>query len=612
MFVGPVFTREAVITPRRPRLYVFRTLYALLLFILMCTAWFVVNGTQLINNVGDLARFGTILFQILCPLQLALIVFLSAVQSASAVSQEKDKNTLILLLLTQITNSELVLGKLFSSLLSIGVMLATAVPIFMLIVLFGGTSFQQVLWVMIVTSLSAVASGSLGAMLGFWREKTFQTLSITALVIVFWVGVFEAVASMEFTLLGMSSAQIAQTFSPIRAIFAAADPAINLTWFSSVLPFCFSTAAIAVLLNFIAIMRVRIWNPSRDVRPGQQEDQEKDSIWGVNPDLGNAGSSKENIAETARSGHVDARVKRASQKSRVVWDNPVLWREICTWAYGRKVLVVQGSYWIIFIAVAAAIYGIFNSGVSQVSALGELIPVFAQPLAPFFLVSLVIINALAVSSVTNERDGRSLDLLLVTDLSPREFLFGKIGGVFYVAKEMVILPLVLCGALWIFGAISLENLIFLSTGLLVLDVFVTMLGIHCGMLYYNSRQAIAVSLGTVFFLFLGIMTCMLIMISFSTTSFESMLAPFLAFIVFGGIGLFIGLGSRNPSSAIALASGALPISMFYAITSFLIGQVTPVYIILVMVYGFTTSAMMIPAISEFNISMGRQKSFDDE
>ncbi|MDC0296913.1 hypothetical protein OAL05_00775 [bacterium] len=91
-----------------------------------------------------------------------------------------------------------------------------------------------------------------------------------------------------------------------------------------------------------------------------------------------------------------------------------------------------------------------------------------------------------------------------------------------------------------------------------------------------------------------------------------MLAPFLAFIVFGGIGLFVGLGAKNPSSAIALASGALPISMFYAITSFLIGQVTPVYIILMTVYGFTTSAMMIPALSEFNISMGRQKSMDDD
>lgn len=584
----------------------------------MSTAWFVVNGTQLISSVGDLARFGSILFQILCPLQLALILFLAAVQSASAISQEKDKNTLILLLLTRITNSELVLGKLFSSLLSIGVMLATALPIFLLIVLFGGTSFQQVFFVFLVTALSAIASGSLGSVLGFWREKTFQTLSITALVLMFWIGMWEAVAFSGVQFAGYNSVEIAQSFSPIRAILAATDPAISLTWIQDILPFCVVSLAIASCLNAIAIWKVRIWNPNREVRPGQQEDEEKNSIWGVEHDLaaeqGTTGEIAASLdrAETARSGHVDARVRTASQKSRPVWDNPVLWREMCTWAYGRKVLVVQAAYWVIFLGVVGGIYFILNSGVSQVSALGELIPAFAQPLAPFFLVSLVIINALAVSSITNERDGRSLDLLLVTDLSPKEFLFGKMGGVFYVAKEMVALPILLCVALWFFGQISLENLIFLVTGLAVLMVFVTMLGIHCGMVYYNSRQAIAVSLGTVFFLFLGIMTCMLIMISFSTTSFESMLAPFLAFIVFGGIGLFVGLGPRNPSSALALASAALPISMFYGITSFLIGQTTPVYIILVAVYGFTTAAMMIPALSEFNISMGRQKSFDDE
>ena len=607
--IGPVFTREAVITPRRPRFFVFRSLYAFLLFILMSTAWFVVNGTQLITNVGDLARFGTILFNILCPLQLALILFLAAVQSASAISQEKDKNTLILLLLTRISNSELVLGKLFSSLLSIGVMLATAVPIFLLIVLFGGTSFQQVAWVFVVTTLSAIASGSLGATLGFWREKTFQTLSITALVLMFWIGIWEAVAFSGIEFAGWTSNRIAGSFSPIRAIMAATDPAITLTWMSTVLPFCLVALFVSVALNAIAIWRVRIWNPNREVRPGQQEEEEKNSIWGADHDL-EAESAGE--AESARSAHVDARIRVASQKSRAVWDNPVLWREMCTWAYGRKVLVVQATYWVIFAGVVAAIVGILNSGVSQVTALGELIPAYAQPLAPFFLVSLVIINALAVSSVTNERDGRSLDLLLVTDLSPREFLFGKIGGVFYVAKEMVALPLLLCVALWLFGQVSLENLLFLLTGLSILILFVTMLGIHCGMVYYNSRQAIAVSLGTVFFLFLGIMTCMLIMISFSTTSFESMLAPFLAFIVLGGIGLFVGLGPKNPSSALALASAALPISMFYAITSFLIGQTTPVYLLLVTVYGFTTAAMMIPALSEFNISMGRQKSFDDE
>ena len=73
-------------------------------------------------------------------------IFLSAIQAASNIAVEKDRQTLILLLMSRLTNSELVLGKLFSSLLSIGVMLITSLPIFMLIVLFGGTSFEQVGW----------------------------------------------------------------------------------------------------------------------------------------------------------------------------------------------------------------------------------------------------------------------------------------------------------------------------------------------------------------------------------------------------------------------------------------------------------------------------------
>ena len=52
-------------------------------------------------------------------------------------------------------------------------------------------------------------------------------------------------------------------------------------------------------------------------------------------------------------------------------------------------------------------------------------------LVPFFFLSLIIINALAVNCITNERDGQALDILLVTDLSSREFVFGKIGGVLW-------------------------------------------------------------------------------------------------------------------------------------------------------------------------------------
>ena len=124
----------------------------------------------------------------------------------------------------------------------------------------------------------------------------------------------------------------------------------------------------------------------------------------------------------------------------------------------------------------------------------------------------------------------ALDLLLVTDLTPKEFLFGKLGGVAWVTKEMVLLPVALCLYLLWSRDLSLQNFFYCVGGLLVLDVFVGMLGIHCGMTYANSRVAIGVSLGTVFFLFLGIATCIVMMISFSG-AFQVQLAPFLAFIV---------------------------------------------------------------------------------
>ena len=86
MFIGPVFTREVVTSPRRPRFYLYRVVYVVALLVLMCTAWLIVAGVQVIRNVGDMARFGSVLFQVMAPLQLALVVFFSALLAASAVA----------------------------------------------------------------------------------------------------------------------------------------------------------------------------------------------------------------------------------------------------------------------------------------------------------------------------------------------------------------------------------------------------------------------------------------------------------------------------------------------------------------------------------------------
>jgi ABC-type Na+ efflux pump permease subunit len=285
-------------------------------------------------------------------------------------------------------------------------------------------------------------------------------------------------------------------------------------------------------------------------------------------------------------------------RTREVWDNPVIWREIRTWAYGRRILMIRMIYLVLFALAAASLWWIVQSDHPMTRETGSL------ALVPLFLLSLILVNVQAVTSLTSERDGRALDLLLVSDLSAKEIVFGKLGGVFFNTKEMVILPILLCGYLCYAGLLGLENLVYLVGGLLVLYGFVAMLGIHAGMMYPNSRSAIATSLGTVFFLFMGVAVCMRMMVAFSG-SFQAQLQPFLAFMIGGGIGLYVAMGARNPSAAIGVASFLCPFATFYAITSFFLDYTLGVFLVTAAAYGFTTAAMLVPAIYEFDVATGR-------
>ena len=644
MFIGPVFTREAIVAPRRVRHFLTRGVYATALLLLIFTAWLVLTGTQRIVNVGDMARFGAVLFQVLAPLQLALMLFLAAIQSASNVSVEKDRETLILLLMSRLTNSELVLGKLFASLLGLGVMLLTSLPIFMLIVLFGGTSFAQVGWTFLVTASAVLAAGSLGCTVAFWREKTFQALALVALLLVFWIGLFEGIAIVPTKIAGYTGTQLATAASPFRAILAASHPTVTQTWPVEVVPFLIVAASMTVLLCGVAILRVRRWNPNRDVRQSQSAGEQSDgidvftgSVIGVQDetiaaqnalltqaDTTRLSADTDDVAATLgqravadgerfRSGHVDDRTRAVGTSSRRVWDNPILWREVCTWAYGKKILFIRAAYWLLAAIVLMAVYTLITNGVSTrgASTGSIIIPAYAKPLAPLLFVSIVMVNALAVTAITTERDGRALDLLMVTDLSPKEFLFGKLFGVMIIAADMILLPLLIVGYLWFSNLISLENLFYLSVGFISVNVFGIVLGIHCGMSYNFSRQAISVSLGTVFFLFLGVVTSMVMMVSF-TGSVEAQFGPFLACLVGGAIGIYVALGWNSPSSALALASAALPLAMFYSITSLLMGNYLSAFIVMTGVYSYATVAIMLPRLTEFLVSTRRLKTAEDD
>ena len=60
-----------------------------------------------------------------------------------------------------------------------------------------------------------------------------------------------------------------------------------------------------------------------------------------------------------------------------------------------------------------------------------------------------------------------------------------------------------------------------------------------------------------------------------------------------------------------MASLVLPFATFYAIVSFLLGFNLPVFLVTALAYGFTTAAMMVPALNEFDFAMGRDAAIDE-
>jgi hypothetical protein len=109
------------------------------------------------------------------------------------------------------------------------------------------------------------------------------------------------------------------------------------------------------------------------------------------------------------------------------------------------------------------------------------------------------------------------------------------------------------------------------------------------------------------FLFVGVATAMRIMVAFGG-SFELQLAPFLAVIVGGAVGLYAALSARNPSPAVAWASALLPALTFVAITGFLQGSSLQVFLVVLAAYGFATLALLVPAIGAFDLLTGRTTS----
>ena len=626
MFAGPIIAREVLTAPRPLRFYAARALYAGLLFILMWTAWQVLVGWRETTSVGLVARFGGVLFQMFVLMQLTLMLFFAPLAAATAVALEKDRRTFVLLLMTDLRDVEIVLGKLLASLLQILSLLLAGAPVYFLCALLGGVSPMQIVEVLGMTAAAGLAGGCLGLVVALARDRTFQSLAMTVLSMVLAIALVEVISAMvpDLRLLGVP---LHNTLNPYRAAVSILHPAAGgLGWISRAsLLFISASTLVSAGLLVLAVIKLRVWNPSKN-EPREKSDEAESAIETLvevaevpEPALaavGAAGGLARSVPEKpdgrplpdrepetgdGTTGlHVPRRTHRRIVKTagpyRRPWNNPILWRELMTRAYGSKPLVIKAAYALIFALGVAYFYANPNLESDPWRP--------AKALLPLAVLSLILVNAQGVTSLTSERDTGALDLLLVTELTPKEFVYGKLYGVLYNTKEMVALPILFTIWLWARGYLAGDNAVYLVVDFSLLCHFAAMLGLHSAITYTNSRVAVANSLGTIFFLMVGIGLCAFLILQ-SDKGFGRQLLSFMIFIGAGSVALYGSLGARNPSQAIFLVALLTPFWSFYCVISLMESYFTAAFLFSAGVYGFALLAMLVPAVSDFDIALGR-------
>jgi ABC-type transport system involved in multi-copper enzyme maturation permease subunit len=603
--LGPIFVREWLTLPRRNSHYVARSVFLGFLWVLGLTAWQTTVGWSQPATLGDNAHFGLILFQLLTVVQLALLVFFAALSGAGSVTLEKDRRTFVLLLLTDLRNYEIVLGKLFGSLLQIGLLLAGTVPILALLLLLGGVAPDQLFQTVLILAATALVTGSLGLLVALWRDKTFQSLALTVLFLVLYFLLVQGLTVLPALGQWLSGSD---DFAPGLAVghwqmwldpFEAFKSVLEAPGkeggpaFAPAYGYAGVMVLLSVLLNAWSIWKLRVWNPSGE--PVMQRERPED------------------LEEKDR-----ALAHAAPGKVRQVWSNPILWREIATRAYGRMPLLIKLAY-----AVVLGLICYFALGQLGTSRGGEWTA--AKGLVPVGILSLLLISAQAVTAITSERDTGALDLLLVTDLSPREFIFGKLGGIVYNTKEYLLPPLVLVLVYAWAGLLAspaqqhpemrtaknVEAAFLVTFGGIVLLAFAIVLGVHVALRTEKSRLAIFQTLGTVFFLSVGTLICIwLILIN---GRFEYQWASFVLFIAAGIGGFWWVLSGDRPSAALTIASWLCPLVVWYSVTNVLVAKpgstesADPLLPALLVggSFGYTVVGMLIPLLSEFDVALGR-------
>jgi ABC-type transport system involved in multi-copper enzyme maturation permease subunit len=427
--LGPVFAYEWIALSRRWQWFALRSLFAAMLLAALLV---ILSNTQVPvagMTFQDLARLGESFYIAVIGTQLTLVLLAAPAAAAGSICLDQASGRLTHVLVTDLSDSEIVLGKLAARLVPVLGLVACALPLLAILSLLGGVDPDALLGGFLVTIGVAVLGCSIALVFSIWARKTHEALLGTYAVWGIWL-VGRPFVNLVNSAFGWFLAVPPRIADPYYLAFSpywypGRETLDDYLWFLAI-----TTGASAVLI-LLAIFRIR------------------------------AVCTRVNVA---RKKSVRGRLERIS-----AWldpmrflpgpsldFNPVLWRE---WHRSRP------SRW------ARMVGGIYLIGAVAASFAAILAPrgTFAMAWVNGLQVSIgmLLLSVTASTSLSEERTRGSLDVLMATALSTRQIVLGKWLGTFRHVPSLAVLPVlvVLCNdpSRWFYVPTALLTFVFVFT-----------------------------------------------------------------------------------------------------------------------------------------------------
>ena len=411
---GPIFDKELRVASRQRRTYVLRFVYVALLSLAFVTqvlnTYFVqsaLGGSSSVARVSQMGQMAMNAVLVVIWVQFLAGQLLAIVLLSGAIGDEVRKHSLDVLLVSPISSVQVVLGKLFSRLLQLVLLLAVGLPMLAVIRAFGGVPWESLVAATCITLTAVVFTGSLSLFLSA-AHRNSQSVTAGAILwcLIAWVGIPVVLSFLHWK--GHVGASVVETVSCLSNPFLILGretrmmmtPGARLaTPLTSWPMHCAVMLGVSVVILLLAMYKVRraaqgAVGGNGEVRGGQQ-----------------VASSRWN--------------RFCGKAIRRVRGSPIVWRELVRPVFSRG---WRGAVQMILLAlvicggVAALIY-VFVNERSQFNTLCFVAAVLFEILFAFAVASS------AASAIAREKEARALAVLLTIPCDDKIILRGKVIGI---------------------------------------------------------------------------------------------------------------------------------------------------------------------------------------